>query len=48
MSREETPHGKGLTPDAVVRRLEMGQAESCCLDHFGEAGPESFSEGTTV
>ena len=27
----------------------MGQAGiSCYLDHFGETGPESFSEGTTV
>ena len=43
------PTVKRLTPDAVVRKLKMGQAGiSCCLDHFGETGPESFSEGTTV
>lgn len=43
------PRVKRLTPDAVVRRLKMGHAGiSCCLDHFGEDGPESFSEGTVV
>src|SRR5262249_33780614 len=47
--RKKSPTVKRLTPDAVVRRLKMGQAGiSCCLDHFGEAGPESFSEGTIV
>jgi Histidine kinase-, DNA gyrase B-, and HSP90-like ATPase len=47
--RKKSPTAKRLTPDAVVRRLKMGQAGiSCCLDHFGEAGPESFSEGTIV
>jgi Histidine kinase-, DNA gyrase B-, and HSP90-like ATPase len=48
-NRRKRPTVKRLTPDAVVRRLKMGQAGiSCCLDHFGETGPESFSEGTTV
>lgn len=43
------PSVKRLTPNAVVRRLKMGQEGiSCCLDHFGEAGPECFSEGTIV
>jgi hypothetical protein len=43
------PRVKRLTPDAVVRRLKMGHAGmSCCLDHFGEDGPEAFSEGTVV
>ena len=47
--RKKSPTAKRLTPDAVVRRLKMGQAGiSCCLDHFGDAGPESFSEGTIV
>lgn len=57
--REAKPRGKGtkqrkpavkrLTPNAVVRRLKMGQEGiSCCLDHFGEAGAECFSEGTVV
>jgi hypothetical protein len=49
LARKKRPTAKRLTPDAVVRRLKMGQAGiSCCLDHFGESGPESFSEGTTV
>ncbi|MGB7946208.1 MAG: ATP-binding protein [Candidatus Binatia bacterium] len=49
LPRKKRPTVKRLTPDAVVRRLKMGQAGiSCCLDHFGETGPESFSEGTTV
>ena len=40
---------KRLTPDAVIRRLKFGQSGiSCCLDHFGEDGPECFSEGTVV
>ena len=49
LARKKRPTVKRLTPDAVVRRLKMGQAGiSCCLDHFGETGPESFSEGATV
>ncbi|HXV84208.1 MAG TPA: ATP-binding protein, partial [Candidatus Binatia bacterium] len=48
-ARKRRPTARRLTPDAVVRKLKMGQAGiSCCLDHFGETGPESFSEGTTV
>lgn len=49
LARKKRPTAKQLTPDAVVRRLKMGQAGiSCCLDHFGQSGPESFSEGTIV
>lgn len=40
---------KRLTPDAVVKRLRIGhEGVSCCLDHFGEEGPECFSEGTVI
>jgi hypothetical protein len=40
---------KRLTPDAVVKRLRMGhEGVSCCLDHFGEDGPECFSEKTVI
>jgi len=47
--RKKTTKVKRLTPDAVVRRLKVGQAGiSCCLDHFGEDGSECFSEGTIV
>lgn len=49
MKRKKTPTVKRLTPDAVIRRLKFGQSGiSCCLDHFGEDGPECFSEGTVV
>ena len=47
--RKKAPTVKRLTPDAVIRRLKYGQLGiSCCLDHFGEDGPECFSEGTVV
>jgi hypothetical protein len=47
--RKKSPAVKRLTPNAVVRRLKMGQKGiSCCLDHFGETGPECFSEETIV
>lgn len=47
--RQKTPTVKRLTPDAVIRRLKFGQSGiSCCLDHFGEDGPECFSEGMVV
>ncbi len=40
---------KRLTPDAVVKRLRVGhEGLSCCLDHFGEDGPECFSEETVI
>jgi hypothetical protein len=40
---------KRLTPDAVVKRLRFGQlGVSCCVDHYGEEGPECFAEGTTI
>ena len=40
---------KRLTPDAVVKRLRVGhEGVSCCLDHFGDDGPECFSEGTVI
>lgn len=46
---KKTPKVKRLTPDAVVRRLKLGEAGiSCCLDHFGEDGPECFSEASVV
>ena len=43
------PKVKRLTPDAVVKRLRAGhEGVSCCLDHFGEDGPECFSEGIVI
>lgn len=48
-TRKKSAKVKRLTPDAVVRRLKLGQAGiSCCLDHFGDTGSESFSEGNIV
>lgn len=40
---------KMLTPNAVIKRVKFGQhGVSCCLDHFGEDGPECFAEGSTI
>lgn len=40
---------KRLTPNAVVRRMKFGKHKvSCCLDHYGQDGPECFSEGTVI
>lgn len=47
--RIKNPAAKRLTPNAVMRRLKFGQnGISCCIDHFGEDGPECFSEETTI
>jgi hypothetical protein len=38
-----------LTPNAVVRKFRTGeQVVSCCIDHFGTDGPESFTEGMII
>jgi hypothetical protein len=43
------PLVKRVTPNAVVRRMRMGtESVTICLDYFGAAGPESFSEGNVV
>jgi hypothetical protein len=43
------PLVKKITPNAIVRRMRMGeQSVSVCLDFFGESGPECFSEGNVV
>jgi hypothetical protein len=43
------PRVRRLTPNAVVRRVQMGQAGlTCCIDGFGPDGPESFTEGTII
>lgn len=47
--RKRKPRVKRLTPTAVVRKLKLGQEGiSCCIDHFGKAGPECQTEGTVV
>jgi hypothetical protein len=43
------PLVKKITPNAIVRRMRMGDSSvSICIDFFGEAGPECFSEGNVV
>jgi hypothetical protein len=40
---------RNLTPNAVVQRVRFGEAGvSCCVDAFGEDGPEAFTEGTII
>lgn len=40
---------KRITPDAVVKRLKFKERiVSCCLDHFGEDGPECFTESSII
>lgn len=47
--RRRKPKIRKLTPDAVVKRVRLGEAGvTCCLDHFGPDGPEAFSEGTSI
>lgn len=43
------PRVSKLTPNAVVRKFRSGDAVvSCCIDHFGDDGPESFTEGMII
>lgn len=38
-----------LTPNAVIQKVRMGETGlACCIDQFGEDGPESFTEGTII
>jgi len=47
--KRHNPLVKKITPNAIVRRVRMGnQVVSVCLDFFGENGPECFSEGNVV
>lgn len=40
---------KRLTPNAVIRKLSVGDLlVSCCLDNFGENGPECFTQGQII
>ncbi len=46
---EARPRVRRLTPNAVVQKVRMGETGlACCIDQFGEDGPESFTEGTMV
>lgn len=47
--RQHHPLVKKITPNAIVRRMRMGDSSvSVCLDFFGESGPECFSEGNVI
>jgi hypothetical protein len=49
IAKRRNPLVKKITPNAIVRRIKLGQnVVSVCLDFFGEAGPECFSEGNVV
>jgi hypothetical protein len=43
------PRVSKLTPNAVVKKFRTGDmVVSCCIDHFGADGPESFIEGMII
>jgi hypothetical protein len=47
--RTKKPKAVALTPNAVIQRLKLGQTGiTCCLDRFGEDGPECFTEGNVI
>ncbi len=49
VERATQPRARRLTPNAVVQKVRMGVTGlTCCIDQFGEDGPESFTEGTIV
>lgn len=49
VKKRRHPLVKRITPNAIVRRMRMGDSSvSVCLDFFGEPGPECFSEGNVV
>lgn len=47
--KAKTPKVKRLRPNTVVRKISIGDfLVSCCLDFFGEDGPECFTEGQII
>jgi hypothetical protein len=49
VERMPVPRARRLTPNAVVQKVRMGATGlTCCIDQFGEDGPESFTEGTII
>ncbi len=49
VAREARPRVRRLTPNAVVQKVRMGETGlTCCIDQFGDDGPESFTEGTII
>lgn len=48
-TRKRGPKVKNLTPDAIIKKMKfIDGIVSCCLDHFGEDGPETFSENNII
>jgi hypothetical protein len=49
VARTPEPRVRRLTPNAVIQKVRMGETGlACCIDQFGEDGPESFTEGTII
>ncbi|HTZ17588.1 MAG TPA: ATP-binding protein [Dissulfurispiraceae bacterium] len=47
--RKKRPKVKLLTPNAAIKKIKFGQSGvSCCVDGFGEEGPEVFTEENTI
>jgi len=47
--RIKKPKAVSLTPNAIIQRLKLGQTGiTCCLDRFGEEGPECFTEANII
>lgn len=47
--KRKNPLVKKVTPGAIVRKMKFGDTRvAVCLDFFGAAGPECFSEGNVV
>ncbi len=49
VERGTQPRARRLTPNAVVQKVRMGVTGlTCCIDQFGQDGPESFTEGAII
>jgi hypothetical protein len=49
LKKEVKPKIKRLTPNAVMRKLKLGETGiTCCVDSFGSEAPECFTEGTII
>lgn len=48
-AKKKRPHIRPLTTTALVRELRATRfGVTCVIDHFGEDGPECFTQGTVV
>ncbi|MFQ5708680.1 MAG: ATP-binding protein [bacterium] len=46
---EKQPRVKRLSSSAVIRKIKVGDfLVTCCLDHFGEEGPECFTQSQII